>query len=97
MIHARVDAGLDGSGDFVLVDVRPSVGNAVDPVQPAHRPAAEADLRHFEVGSSQLAIFHVHGVFVRTGRSLYLCRFSSITCLEAIGLSGFLIWGAASE
>jgi hypothetical protein len=45
VVDALIDGHLDGGGDFVFIDVRPAVREAVNPVQPAHGPAAEATKR----------------------------------------------------
>src|SRR5262245_12546313 len=69
VIHALVDAELDRGGDFVFIHVRPAVGRAVDPVQAAHRPAAQADFRDLHVGGSEISV--LHGGFSVMIRKLY--------------------------
>ncbi len=58
MVHARVDRPFDRRRDVILVHVGPAVGLAIDPVEAAHRPAAEADLRYLDVTLPEGAVFH---------------------------------------
>ncbi len=48
VVDSGVDARFDGGNDFILVDVGPSIGVSVDPIESSHRPTSEADFRNFD-------------------------------------------------
>src|SRR5688500_2562645 len=58
VIDAGVHGTLDRSGHFVFIDVRPSVRDAVDKVEPSHRPTAKADFGDADVCIAESAIVH---------------------------------------
>ena len=59
VIDAGIETSLDSGGDFIFVDIGPAIGSAVDPIQSAHGPAAEADFRDGDVGVAEFAEIHI--------------------------------------
>jgi hypothetical protein len=49
VVDPLVQGEVDGALDLPLVHIGPAVGTAVDPVETAHGPTAEAHLRDFDI------------------------------------------------
>ncbi len=60
VIHPGIETDLDPFSDVVLVDIGPTVGLPVDPIQAAHRPAAETDLGNTNLRRPDFPVVHPH-------------------------------------
>ena len=76
MIDAPIDRQLQSLGDLILVDIRPAVHLALDPIFSSQGPTSQADFRNLEVGFSQTSIVHALREAPVSGRKK-LARFRS--------------------